>query len=154
MTQQINGLKDIHKLLVNERKVGGVIEVNTLRLRSGEEFRNAVITNIDLIGSAIYSIGFVTEDNQHLIVNITELGLLHEPAHKKIYDLKNKVYKAAKTNEKLKFLKRLFDVNNGSTTTIFIEEARMIIEDIGLLAAKKAVDTGLILSKEKLYTIA
>ena len=28
MTYQINGLKDIHKLLINERKIGGVIEVN------------------------------------------------------------------------------------------------------------------------------
>ncbi len=154
MTYQINGLKDIHKLHVNERKVGGAIEVNTLRLRSGEEFRHAVITNIDLIGSAIYSIGFVTDDNQHLIVNITELGLLHEPNYKKIYELKNTAYKAAKTNEKLKFLKRLFDVNKGSITPIFLEEARMIIEDIGLPAANKAVDTGLVFPKEKLYTIA
>ena len=32
MANKINGLKDIHKLLVNERKIGGVIEVNTLRL--------------------------------------------------------------------------------------------------------------------------
>ena len=155
MTHHINGLKDIHKLLVNERKVGGVIEVNTLRLRSGEEYRHAVITNIDLIGSACYySIGFVTENSEHLIVNITELGLLHEPNHKKIYELNNSAHRLEKTNEKLKFLKRLFDVNNGSITPIFLEEARMIIEDIGLPAAKKVVDTGLIFPKEKLYTIA
>ena len=154
MTYQINGLKDIHKLLVNERKIGGVIEVNTLRLRSGEEFRHAVITNIDLIGSAIYSIGFVTEENQHLIVNITELGLMHEPKHKKIYELHNTAYRHEKTNEKLKFLKRLFDVNKDSITPIFLEEARMIIEDIGLPQAKKVVDTGFIFPNENLYTIA
>ena len=29
MTYQINGLKDIHKLLINERKIGGVIEVTS-----------------------------------------------------------------------------------------------------------------------------
>ena len=38
MAYQINGLKDIHKLLMNERKIGGVIEVNTLRLRTGEVY--------------------------------------------------------------------------------------------------------------------
>lgn len=153
MTYQINGLKDIHKLLVNERKIGGVIEVNTLRLRTGESYQNAVITNIDLLGSSIYSIGFVTEDDQHLIVNITELGLLHEPKHKKIYELQNEAYKNTKTFEKMKYLKRLFKVNDGSPTPIFREEARMIIEDIGLPAAKKEVDTGIIYS-EKLYSIA
>ena len=70
---QINGLKDIHKLLMNERKIGGVIEVNTLRLRTGEVYQNAVITHIDLMGSSIYSIGFITEDQQNIIVNIAEL---------------------------------------------------------------------------------
>lgn len=154
MTFQINGLKDIHKLLVNERKIGGVIEVNLLRLRTGEEYPNAVITNIDLIGSSIYSIGFVTEDHQHVIANITELGLLHEPKHKKIYEINNQAYKATKTAEKLKYLNRLCEVNCGSSTCVFLEEARNIIDDIGLPAAKKEVDTSKIYSDEKLYTIA
>ncbi|AGK53294.1 hypothetical protein [Bacillus sp. 1NLA3E] len=154
MTYQINGLKDIHKLITNERKIGGVIEVNTLRLRTGEEYQHAVITNIDLIGSSIYSISFVTEDQQHLIANITELGLLHEPKHKKIYELNNQAYKTTKTAEKLKFLKRLCEINCGSSTCIFVEEARLIIDDIGLPAAKKEVDTTLIYSEEKVYTIA
>lgn len=153
MTYQINGLKDIHKLLVNERKVGGVIEVNTLRLRTGEAYQHAVITNIDLLGSAIYSIGFVTEENQHLIINISELGLIHEPKHKKIHELKNDAYKQAKTIEKMKYLKRLFEVNEGSSTPIFREEARMIIDDIGLPTAKKEVDTSIIFP-EKIYSIA
>ncbi|WP_318503727.1 hypothetical protein [Bacillus sp. T3] len=153
MTYQINGLKDIHKLLVNERKVGGVIEVNTLRLRTGENYQHAVITNIDLLGSAIYSIGFVTEENQHLIINISELGLIHEPKHKKIHELKNNAYKQAKTIEKMKYLKRLFEVNDGSSTPIFREEARMIIDDIGLPTAKKEVDTSIIFP-EKIYSIA
>jgi hypothetical protein len=154
MTYQINGLKDIHKLLMNERKIGGVIEVNTLRLRTGEVYPHAVITNIDLIGSSIYSVGFMTEDHQNLIVNINELGLLHEPKHKKIYELENQAYKINKTKEKMKYLKRLFEVNNESVNPIFLEEARLIIEDIGLPAAKKEVDTGIIYSDENLYSIA
>ena len=61
MNHQINGLKDIYKLLMNERKVGGVIEASTLRLWTGEVYQNAVITQIDLLGSSIYSIGFTTK---------------------------------------------------------------------------------------------
>ena len=49
--------------------------MNTLRLRTGEVYQNAVITHIDLMGSSIYSIGFITEDQQNIIVNIAELGL-------------------------------------------------------------------------------
>jgi hypothetical protein len=30
MIYQINGLKDIHKLLANERKIGGMIEIDSL----------------------------------------------------------------------------------------------------------------------------
>jgi hypothetical protein len=154
MTYRINGLKDIHKLLMNERKVGGVIEVNTLRIRTGEVYRNAVITNIDLLGSSIYSIGFMTEDYQNIIVNITELGLLQEPTHKKIYELDNQAYKTTKTKEKIKYLKRLIEVNKESANFIFLEEARLIIEDIGLPTVKKEIDTSIIYSEDKLYSIA
>src|SRR3954468_4477112 len=101
MAYQINGLKDIHKLLMNERKIGGVIEATTLRLRTGEVYQYAVITHIDLLGSSIYSIGFMTEDHQNIIINITELSLLQEPTHKKIYELNNQAYKTTKTKEKI-----------------------------------------------------
>src|SRR3954470_11479874 len=149
MTYQINGLKDIHKLLMNERKIGGVIEVNTLRLRTGEVYEHAIITHIDLLGSSIYSIGFMTEDHQNIIVNITELSLLQEPKHKKIVELDNQTYKTTRTKEKTKYLKRLFEVNMDSLNPIFLEEARMIIEDIGLSAVKKEIDTSVIYSENK-----
>lgn len=154
MAYLINGLKDIHKLLTNERKIGGVIEVSTLRLRTGEAYKNAVITNIDLIGSAVYSIGFITEDHQNLIINISELGLLHEPKHKKIYELENQAYKTTKTKEKMKYLKRLYEVNKDSLNAIFFDEARMIIDDIGLPAAKKEVDISILFAEKNLYSIA
>src|SRR3954464_3747719 len=154
MAYQINGLKDIHKLLMNERKIGGVIEVNTLRLRTGEVYQNAVITHIDLLGSSIYSIGFITEDHENIIVNITELGLLQEPKHKKIDELNNQAYKTTKTEEKIKYLKRLFEVNKDSLNSIFLEEARLIIEDIGLPAVKKEINTSIVYSENKIYSIA
>jgi DNA polymerase III delta prime subunit len=154
MAYQINGLKDIHKLLMNERKIGGVIEVNILRLRTGEVYQHAVITHIDLLGSSIYSIGFMTEDHQNIIANITELSLLQEPTHKKIYELNNQAHKTTKTKEKIKYLKRLFEINKDSLNSIFVEEARMIIEDIGLPAVKKEINTSIIYSKNKIYSIA
>jgi hypothetical protein len=154
MKYQIKGLKDIHKILINERKLGGVIEVKTLRLRTGEVYQNAVIIHIDLLGSSIYSIGFMTEDHQNIIVNITELSLLQEPKHKKIYELSNQAYKTTKTKEKIKYLKRLFEINKDSLNSIFLEEAKMIIEDIGLPAVKKEIDTSIIYSDNKIYSIA
>jgi hypothetical protein len=154
MAHQINGLKDIHKLLMNERKIGGVIEVKTLRLRTGEVYQNAVITHIDLLGSSIYSIGFITEDHENIIVNITELGLLQEPKHKKIDELNNQAYKTTKTEEKIKYLKRLFEVNKDSLNSIFLEEAKMIIEDIGLSAVKKEINMSIVYSENKIYSIA
>lgn len=155
MSYQINGLKDIHKLLSNERKIGGVIEASQLRLRTGETYPNAVITHIDLLGSAIYSISFVTQDLQNMIVNITELGLLQEPKHKKICELNNQCYKKKKTNDKMKYLKRLYEINKDSNNSFFIEEAKMIIDDIGLSAAKKEVNTNIIYTeKNKMISIA
>ncbi|MBM4761572.1 hypothetical protein [Bacillus sp. B15-48] len=154
MAYQINGLNDIFKLLKNERKIGGATEVKTLRLRTGEVYRNAVITHIDLFGSSIYSIGFMTEDQQNMIVNISELSLMEEPRHKKIYELKNQAYKSFKTKEKVKYLKKLFKVNQDSINPIFLEEARMMIEDISLTAAKNEVNTNIIYSTKKIHSIA
>ena len=154
MTYEINGLKDIHTLLINERKIGGVIEATMLRLRTGEVYPNAVITHIDLLGSAIYSIGFMTEDHQNIIVNIAELSLLQEPKHKKISELNNPKYKTTKTKEKIKYLKRLFEINKDSMNSIFLEEARMIIEDIGVPAAQKEINTSIVYSENKIFSIA
>ncbi len=154
MNVQINGLKDIHKILTNERKIGGVIEVKTLRLRTGEVYENAVITHVDLLGSSIYSIGFITEDQQNIIINIQELSLLKDPKHKKIVDLTNQAYKQMKTKQKIKYLKRLFEINENSLNPFFLEEAKLIIDDIGLHTATKEVNTRLIYAENKIYTIA
>jgi DNA polymerase III delta prime subunit len=80
--------------------------------------------------------------------------MLHEATHKKIRELNNQTYKKIKTEEKLKFLKRLYQVNEGSRNPIFLEEATAIIEDIGQDAAAKAVDTSIIFPKSKVYSIA
>jgi hypothetical protein len=154
MAYQINGLKDIYKLLSNERKVGGVIEVNTLRLRTGEEYKNAVITHIDLLGSSIYSIGFKTEDQENIIINISELGSMKDPKHKKIYELNNLSYRKEKTSVKVKYLKRLCEINKDSLNPIFIEEARMIIDDIGFSTAQTELNINHIYPNSNIISIA
>lgn len=83
-----------------ERKIGGVIEVNTLRLQTGEVYQNAIITHIDLLGASIYAVGFVTEDHHNIIVNINELSLMQGAQYKKIVEIKNQAYKATKTKAK------------------------------------------------------
>lgn len=154
MQKQVNGLKDIYALLSNERKIGGIIETQFIRLRSGEEFKNAVITNVDMLGSTFYSLGFTTSDGKHMIINVSEISVISAPVHKKIADAQNIIYKKAKTAEKLKYLKRLYEVNEGSYTTIFLEEAKLIVEDIGYEAAKEHVDVSFITPPKKVYSIA
>jgi hypothetical protein len=48
--RKINGLSDMYTIIQNERKIGGVIEAESIKLRSGEEFVCPVILNIDFVG--------------------------------------------------------------------------------------------------------
>ncbi|WP_158734906.1 hypothetical protein [Alteribacillus sp. YIM 98480] len=154
MKNQINGYDDMYTVLANERKVGGVIESEYLRLSSGDEFHNVVITKVELIGSALCSIGCVTESGQRLIVNAKDISMIHQPEHKKIFELRNQTFKHIKMKEKLQYLKRLFELNEGSYNPFFKEEAAMLIEDIGFNNAKQEIDVSVIFPEEKVYTIA
>jgi hypothetical protein len=154
MRYQVNGLTDIHTVMVNERKIGGAIEAEKIRLRSGEEFVCPVITHIDCSGSSFYSLGFLTAEGKTIIVHVNDISMIVEPIHKKIYELKNRYYKEHKMKEKLKYLKRLCEVNHGSNNLPFIKEAKMIIEDIGLDAAKKEIDLNFLNEKKHLFRIA
>lgn len=154
MPNQVNGLKDIYTILANERKLGGVIETAFIRLRSGEEYRNAVIANVDMIGSALYSVSFYDNDGLLTIVNVSEISIISEPAHMKVFELKNQAYKKIKTDEKLKYLVRLYEVNNGSNNPFFLEEAKMLIKDIGVDTAKQIVDVSFLTQPAKVYSIA
>ncbi|MFB4164364.1 hypothetical protein ACE1TI_11140 [Alteribacillus sp. JSM 102045] len=154
MKNQINGYEDMNTVLANERKIGGVIESDYLRLSSGEDFNNVVITKVELIGSAMCSIGCVTEDGQRLIINAKDISVIHQPEHKRIFELRNQSFKHKKIKEKLKYLKRLFELNEGSYNPFFKEEAALLIEDIGLNNAKQEIDVSIIYPEEKIYTIA
>lgn len=127
----INGLQDIHTVIRNERKVGGAVEAERIRLCSGEEYAYPVITSVDTDGTTIYSIGFFTNDGKRLIVNISEVAQISQPVHKHLKDLANTSYKAFKVGQKVNYLLRLCELNEGSSTSIFREEVERIVEDIG-----------------------
>lgn len=140
MGYQVNGLKDIYTIVSNERKLGGAVEAEWIRLRTGEQFENAVITCMDMSGVNFYSIGFVTQEGKCLIVHINDISMISQPKHKRIKELTNPVYKERKTDEKLRYMKRLCDLNEGACTKPFIEELEHIVEDIGMDIACQHVD--------------
>ncbi|MED0676300.1 hypothetical protein ABEV55_06200 [Aneurinibacillus thermoaerophilus] len=140
MGYQVKGLMDIHTVLSNERKLGGVIEVEYLRLRSGEQFPNAVITSIEMAGNAIYSVGFITEQGKQFIAHVDEISIILEPVHKRICEMSNESYRQIKTVEKLKYLKKLLQANAGSCTPTFRKEVEQLVDDIGVNAAANEVD--------------
>lgn len=131
MEYPIHGLKDMYTILSNERKLGGVIEADYIRLGTGEQYSHAVITSIDMTGNHIYSLGFVDEQGQHFICHIDNLSIIYQPTHKRIQQLNNETVKKMKTAEKQKYLKRLIQVNEGSVNPIFMKEVVQILMDIG-----------------------
>jgi hypothetical protein len=151
---QINGLRDINAILTNQRKLGGVIEASFLRLRSGEEYPYACIVHLDTLGSNYYSIGFVTNKGERIIVNVNDVSMISSPEHKKIAELKNQVYKNLIIKEKFKYLKRLFDIHQGSYTIHFLKEVKMIIDDIGFDIPDQELSSKILKIKEQFKLIA
>lgn len=131
MGTKINGLRDINAILSNQRKLGGVVETAFLRLRSGEEYPNACIVHLDHLGANYYSLGFVTNEGETMIVNVNEISVISSPEHKRMRELKNSAYKDVILKKTFKYLKRLFDVHQGSYTIHFLREVNMIVDDIG-----------------------
>lgn len=131
MKTYINGMQDINTIIRNERKLGGAVEAEFIRLRTGEEFGSPVITSIDTDGTVICAVGFFTKEGKRLLVGVNELSMISEPTHKYLHQLTNSAYKSFKTEEKVKYLIRLCELNEGSETPVFKEEVKRIVEDIG-----------------------
>ncbi|MEC1773680.1 hypothetical protein [Schinkia azotoformans] len=154
MTYKINGFIDIHSILTNERKLGGVIEASVIRLRTDEEYNNPVITNIDFFGGTFYSLGFIADNGDHMIVNVSDISKITEPTHKKIHEMNNKVYKAEKLSEKNSYLKKLCDLNKGVYIKTFINEVKLLVEDIGVENINKEIDIDFLQKNKKIVKIA
>ncbi len=148
MRYQINGYTDMHTIVTNERKIGGTVEIGFLRLRSGEEFEHAVVTRLEMSNGQLCSIGFVTEEGRRLIVHIQDISMIADAKHVNVRDLCNERMREQKMQERIKYLKRLCDLNAGSCTLPFREEVMLLIEDIGLETAKQYVDLSFLQSVE------
>ncbi|WP_205600767.1 hypothetical protein [Gracilibacillus sp. YIM 98692] len=131
MGNQINGYHDFYTVISNERKIGGVIEAEEIRLRSGETFKFPVFTNIDYSGSTFYTICFITDNGTKMIIHVNDISTIKSPVHKRVQDIKNEYYREMKIKEKVNYLKRLCQADQGAYTKPFVEEAKLIIEDIG-----------------------
>jgi hypothetical protein len=154
MGYKVNGFADMYTVLSNERKIGGAIEAKRIRLRTGEEFLNPVIINVDYNGSVFYSLGFITEKGEHYIVNVQEISMVFSTRHCKIHELTNEYYKNIKTNQRIQYLKRLCEVNQGSCTKIFKEEVQQIVDDIGIEAVTNVEEIKEVNKKENILRIA
>jgi hypothetical protein len=154
MNYEINGFTDIYTILSNERRVGGAIEAESIRLRSGEVFNHPVVTHIDYTGSTFYTIGFVSDKGLKMIVNVTEISAMVSPAHKRIKELKNSHYKNIKVNEKLRYLKRLCELNEGCRTEPFVQEVKAIVNDIGWESVGNQLNLDFLRENQKVVQIA
>lgn len=149
MRYQINGYTDMYTVIANERKVGGAIEAGQVRLRTGEVFANAVLTRMEMSGAHFCSIGFVTEEGQRLIVHVNDISMIADARHVNVCELTNDCMRAEKTSDRLKRLKRLCELNEGSCTPTFQEEALLLAEDVGVEEALKHVDLSFLPQVEK-----
>ncbi|EMT54580.1 MULTISPECIES: hypothetical protein [Brevibacillus] len=149
MRYQINGYTDMYTVVANERKVGGAVEAGLIRLRTGEEFTNAVLTRLEMSDAQFCSLGFVTQEGKRLIVHVNDVSMVADAVHINVCDLKNEVMRAEKTAERLKRLKRLCELNEGSCTPTFREEALLLAEDIGMELARGHVDLSFLPDTEK-----
>ncbi|WLD91961.1 hypothetical protein [Alkalihalobacillus sp. AL-G] len=137
MNYDVHGFTDMHTLITNERKLGGAIEANRIRLSTGEEFTYPVITNVDYSGATFYSIGFISDEGEHYIVNVHDISIMTSTRHCPIKELKNSYCKKLKTKQRIDYLIRLCEVNEGSFTQIFWEEVQAILDDIGMDAIER-----------------
>ncbi|MBM7572754.1 hypothetical protein [Aquibacillus albus] len=150
MGHSINGYHDFFTVISNERKIGGVIEAEEIRLRSGEKFQSPVFTHIDYSGSTFYTICFITNTGTKIITHVDDISTIKSPVHKRVQDINNEYYREIKVKEKLKYLKRLCQVDQGAYMKPFVEEAMLIINDIGYKNVKQLNDLNIErLSNEK-----
>jgi hypothetical protein len=131
MRYQIKGLSDICTVLLNQRNLGGALEAESIRLRTGEEYQYPVIVSLERAGDQFYSMGLVTFEGKHIIVHTGEVGQIHQVRHVDLKDLHNSVYRQQRQQELLRYLDRLCEVNSGFITDTFRKEALRIVEDIG-----------------------
>ncbi|MCS1350084.1 hypothetical protein [Mechercharimyces sp. CAU 1602] len=131
MNSPVHGLIDMSTILQHRRKLGGAIEAESVRLRTGESFSQVVVVSAERTRDHVYTVGLVTEDGEHLIVHTGEISMIVKPRHVCVKELRNQVYRQQREHELICYLKRLMDVSDGFQSPGVRDEVLRIIEDIG-----------------------
>jgi hypothetical protein len=132
------GLKDIHTVISNHRKLGGAAEADLIRLSSGETYNNPVFTNIDMSKGQYVSIGFIDENRTNIITHVDQIALIKGLQHKYIYQLNNQQVRELLLQDALQYLQKLCRINSGFVTNSFMKEALLLVKDIGINELNKS----------------
>ena len=132
MFNMLYGLKDIHTVISNQRKIGGAAEADSIRLLSGETYLNPVFTNVDLSKGQFVSVGFIDQDGANVIAHVDQIAVIKGLRHKLICQLNNTFIKQYLLNDTLKYLQKLCEVNAGFVTNSFKKEALKLVRDISV----------------------
>lgn len=136
MFNMLFGLKDIHTVIANQRKIGGAAEAESVRLSSGESYQNPVFTNIDISKGQYVSFGFIDEEGQNIIAHVDQIAVIKGLQHKLICQLNNTYIKQLMVRDTLQYLQKLCEVNAGFVTKTFKKEALRLVQDISIKELK------------------
>ncbi|KKB33987.1 hypothetical protein [Bacillus thermotolerans] len=137
MLNMLHGLKDIHTVVSNKRKVGGVAEADSIQLSSGEVYQYPVFTNIDLSKGQYVSLSFIDEKGQNIMTHVNQIAVIKGLAHKLICQMDNIYVQRMLLSESIQYLQKLCEVNEGFVTHTFKKEALQIVRDISVKELKR-----------------
>ncbi|MEH7335232.1 hypothetical protein V7161_21640 [Neobacillus drentensis] len=136
MYNMLYGLKDIHTVITNHRKIGGAAEADSICLSSGETYQNPVFTNVDISKGQYVSVGFIDENGTNMIIHVDQIAVIKGLQHKLICQLNNTYIKQLLLRDTLQYLQKLCEVNQGFVTSSFKKEALKLVRDISVKELK------------------
>ncbi|MFK2824590.1 hypothetical protein QYG89_02610 [Bacillus sp. B190/17] len=148
MFNMLHGLKDIHTVISNKRKIGGAAEADTIQLLSGEVYVHPVFTNIDLSKGQYVSLCFIDENGTNIMTHVDQIAVIKGLQHKLICQLDNACVKRMLLQDTIQHLRKLCEVNEGFVTHTFKEEALQLVRDISVKELEKS-DVSLPFSLER-----
>jgi hypothetical protein len=132
MLNMLYGLKDIHTVISNHRKIGGAAEASLIRLSSGESYHNPVFTNVDISKGQYVSLCFIDENGTNIITHVDQIAVIKGLQHKLVCQLNNDHVKQFMLRDTLQYLQKLCEINDGFVTKTFQKEAIKLVRDISI----------------------
>ena len=137
MFNMLFGLKDIHTVISNKRKIGGAAEADMIQLSSGETYQNPVFTNVDISKGQYVSFGFIDENGVNIIAHVDQIAVIKGLQHKLICQLNNTYIQQMMVRDTLQYLQKLCEVNVGFVTQTFKKEALKLVRDVSVKELNK-----------------